>query len=117
MTKLLAYPLTALYLVCFGLVLAVFHPVQWFCLNVFGYEAHKRSVSLLNLAIMRCTHILGTRYSIEFPENMPQKGPLIIVTNHQSMYDIPPPDLVPAQIPPQICQQKRTGQGHPQRFV
>ncbi len=113
MTKLLAYPLTVLYLICFGLVLVVFHPVQWFSLNVFGYEAHKRSVSFLNLAIMRCTHILGTRYSIEYPENMPDKGPLIIVTNHQSMYDIPPLIWYLRKYHPKFVSKKELGKGIP----
>ena len=62
MAKILAYPLSAIYLLVFGIVLVVFHPVQWVCLNLFGYQAHKASVSLLNLCIMRCTHILGTTY-------------------------------------------------------
>jgi len=39
---------------------------------------------------MGCTRILGTRYSFQNNQNVPTDRPLIIVTNHQSMYDIPP---------------------------
>ncbi len=39
---------------------------------------------------MGCTRILGTRYSFQNNQNIPTDRPLIIVTNHQSMYDIPP---------------------------
>ncbi len=39
---------------------------------------------------MGCTRILGTRYSFQNNQNIPTDQPLIIVTNHQSMYDIPP---------------------------
>lgn len=39
---------------------------------------------------MGCTRILGTRYSFQNDQNIPTDRPLIIVTNHQSMYDIPP---------------------------
>ena len=90
MLKLLSYPLTVLFFLLFGLVLVIFHPIQWFCLKVFGYDAHKQSVSILNWFIMRCTNVLGTRYSFKNEQNIPTDRPLIIVTNHQSMYDIPP---------------------------
>ncbi|MDG1571345.1 lysophospholipid acyltransferase family protein [Robiginitalea sp. M366] len=113
MARLLAYPLSALYLLCFGMVLVVFHPIQWICLNLFGYEAHKRSVSWLNLSIMRCTHILGTRYRITYPESMPEKGPLIIVTNHQSMYDIPPIIWYFRRFHPKFVSKKELGKGIP----
>ncbi|MEQ9582411.1 MAG: 1-acyl-sn-glycerol-3-phosphate acyltransferase, partial [Arenibacter sp.] len=33
MQKILAFPLSALYLILFGLTLLVFHPVQWVCFN------------------------------------------------------------------------------------
>ena len=90
MTKILAYPLTAIYFVLFGLILAFFHPVQWLCLNLFGYNTHKKSVSILNLCLIRATHVLGTRYTFNNPHKIPRDRPLIIVANHQSMNDIPP---------------------------
>ncbi|MEN8790373.1 MAG: lysophospholipid acyltransferase family protein [Flavobacteriaceae bacterium] len=90
MQKFLAYPLTAIYFIFFGITLVVFHPVQWICIKFFGYQAHHKSVAILNLCILRCTHILGTRYSFDNPHSLPKDRPLIIVSNHQSMYDIPP---------------------------
>jgi len=39
---------------------------------------------------MRCTHALGTTYTINNSHNIPTNRPLIIVPNHQSMHDIPP---------------------------
>ncbi|MGB5387456.1 MAG: lysophospholipid acyltransferase family protein [Eudoraea sp.] len=90
MQKILAYPLTVLYFIFFGIVLLVFHPIQWICFNLFGYNAHKKSVSILNLLLLRCTHVLGTRYTFTNPYKIPKDRPLIIVTNHQSMNDIPP---------------------------
>ena len=90
MRKLLAYPLTILYFICFGLTLVIFHPIQWFCLKVFGYKAHKVSVDWLQFFIMRCLNILGTRFSFFNPYQIENNKPLIIIANHQSMYDIPP---------------------------
>ncbi|MGS2725584.1 lysophospholipid acyltransferase family protein [Psychroserpens sp. BH13MA-6] len=90
MRKLLAYPLTVLYFICFGLTLLIFHPIQWVCFNVFGYEAHKKSVDALQFFIMRSLNVLGTRFSWENPYHIEEDQPLLIVSNHQSMYDIPP---------------------------
>ncbi len=90
MQKLLAYPLSVIYLLCFGLVLLIFHPIQWVCFNLFGYEAHKRSVSFLNFSLLNTTRLIGTRYTFRNSYQIPKNRPLIIVSNHQSMYDIPP---------------------------
>lgn len=39
---------------------------------------------------MRCTHVLGTRYSFKNTQQIPTNKPAIFVLNHQSMHDIPP---------------------------
>ncbi|HNQ26730.1 MAG TPA: lysophospholipid acyltransferase family protein [Aquaticitalea sp.] len=90
MIKLLAYPLTVVYFLLFGLTLVVFHPIQWVCFNVFGYKAHKISVDWLQFFLMRSMNVLGTRFSFYNPHQIATNQPLIIVANHQSMYDIPP---------------------------
>ncbi|UNY99586.1 1-acyl-sn-glycerol-3-phosphate acyltransferase [Zhouia spongiae] len=90
MAKILAYPLSVIYYLCFGIVLLVFHVIQWICLNLFGYEAHKKSVSILNWFLMRCVNLLGNRYTFKMNENIPDNVPVIIVANHQSLHDIPP---------------------------
>ena len=90
MQKLIAYPLTILYFLCFLITLIIFHPIQWFCFNLFGYQAHKKSVDILQLCLIRCLHILGTRFTFNNPHKIDTNLPLIIVANHQSMYDISP---------------------------
>ncbi len=90
MQKLLAYPLTIIYFICFGLTLVIFHPIQWVCNNIFGYKAHKVSVDCLQFFLLRCLNILGTRFTFTNPYTIEKGIPLIIVSNHQSMYDIPP---------------------------
>ena len=89
MQKLVSYPLSAIYYLLFGISLAVFHPIQWLCFNVFGYKAHKKSVDLLNFFLVANTYVLGTRYKIENLEKLPVGVPVIIAANHQSLYDIP----------------------------
>lgn len=89
MLKLLSYPLSAIYYLLFGFTLVFFHPIQWICLNLFGYNAHKRSVDAMCFFLVRNTHVLGTRYKIIGLEKIPEGVPLIIAANHQSFYDIP----------------------------
>jgi 1-acyl-sn-glycerol-3-phosphate acyltransferase len=66
----------------------IFHPIQWVCLNLFGYQAHKKSVDYLNFFLLKCTNLVGTTYTFENRDIIPQGVPLIFVANHQSMYDI-----------------------------
>lgn len=88
MQKLLSYPLSAIYYLLLGTTLAVFHPIQWICLNWFGYTAHKKSVDALCFFLVLNTYVLGTRYKIENKEKLPSNKPIIMASNHQSFYDI-----------------------------
>jgi len=90
MRKLLAYPFTVLYFICFVLTLWIFHPIQWICLNVFGYKVHKISVDWLQFFLIRCLNVLGTTFTFNNPHTISTNRPLIIVSNHKSMYDISP---------------------------
>lgn len=88
MQKLISYPLSFIVLVLILLTLVVFHPIQWICLNVFGYQAHKKSVDYLNFILLKIVIILGTTFSFENRESVPNGVPVIFVANHQSLYDI-----------------------------
>ncbi|PKA82841.1 1-acyl-sn-glycerol-3-phosphate acyltransferase [Ulvibacter sp. MAR_2010_11] len=88
--KIVSYPFSALFFILFGLNLLFFHPIQWICLNIFGYQAHKKSVDYFNWVIIRLLHIVGTTYSVKILESIPRNIPIIIASNHQSMWDISP---------------------------
>ncbi len=113
MQKFLAYPLSIIYFVFFGLTLLVFHPIQWVCFNLFGYKAHSASVALLNLCLLRCTHILGTTYSFNNPYEIPSGKPKIIVLNHQSLHDISPVLWFMRKHHPKFVSKKELGKGIP----
>lgn len=113
MRKLIAYPLTILFFIFFAISLVVFHPIQWICYNVFGYEAHRRSVAILNWFLLRSTNILGTRYRFTGRDKIPTDRPLIVVTNHQSMYDIPPIIWFMRKYHPKFVSKKELGKGIP----
>ncbi|MBN4085060.1 1-acyl-sn-glycerol-3-phosphate acyltransferase [Flavobacteriaceae bacterium AH-315-B10] len=113
MIKLISYPLTIIYYFLFGLTLLVFHPIQWVCFNVFGYKTHKRSVDLMNLVLMRCLYILGTRFTFSNPQIIVENQPLIIVSNHQSTSDISPISWFMRKHHPKFISKIELGKGIP----
>ena len=113
MRLLLAYPLSILYYIFFGLTLVIFHPIQWVCYNWFGYQAHHVSVYVLNRCLMWCTFILGTHYEFTNPHQLPKDRPLIIVSNHQSIYDISPIIWYLRNHHPKFVSKKELGKGIP----
>jgi 1-acyl-sn-glycerol-3-phosphate acyltransferase len=113
MIKLLAYPLTVLHFICFGIALVIFHAIQWFCFNVLGYKAHKISVMHLQFWTMRCLNILGTRFTFTNLHEINVNQPLIMVANHQSMYDIPPLMWYMRKHHPKFISKKELGKGIP----
>lgn len=113
MQKILSYPLSALHYLLFYLFLVIFHPIQWFCLNVFGYQAHKKSVDYLNFFLVGTGFVLGTSYKIENIERLPKGIPLILVANHQSMYDIPAIIWFMRKVHPKFISKKELGRGIP----
>ncbi len=113
MQKVIAYPLTILYFICFGLTLIVFHPILWFSHNVFGYKALKVSVDWLQFSLIRCLNVLGTRFTFTNPYDIDTDQPLIIVANHQSMYDISPIMWYMRKHHPKFIAKKELGKGFP----
>lgn len=113
MQKVIAYPLTILYFLCFGLTLIIFHPILWFSHNVFGYKALKVSVDWLQFSLIRCLNVLGTRFTFTNPYNIDTNQPLIIVANHQSMYDISPIMWYMRKHHPKFIAKKELGKGFP----
>lgn len=90
MRKIAGYLLTPIHYLLFGLLLLIFHPVQWICLKLGGYSAHKQSVDLLNGLLVATYYVLGNRVRFEKSIALPENQSIIFVSNHQSMYDIPP---------------------------
>ncbi len=86
--KIVLYPLSAIYYLLFGLILVVFHALQWLCLKLGGYRAHKKSVDFMNLVLLGSLYLIGNRCTFQRDYKLPKDKPLILVANHQSMYDI-----------------------------
>jgi 1-acyl-sn-glycerol-3-phosphate acyltransferase len=90
MKKVLSFLLTPFFYLGFGLTLGVFHVLQVVAYNLFGYHAHKKIVDLLNYVTLKNLLILGTKISFHGDPDLPFDRPLIVISNHQSMFDIPP---------------------------
>ena len=43
----------------------------------------------MNCFLLRTSHLLGTTYHFEGKEKLPKNVPLVLVSNHQSLHDIP----------------------------
>jgi 1-acyl-sn-glycerol-3-phosphate acyltransferase len=89
MNKLLGYVFSPLFYLAFFLSLVVFHPIQWVCYRFFGYRAHKISVDALNFFLTYSDLFLLSSVSFKNEQELPTDRPIIFVSNHQSMYDIP----------------------------
>ena len=113
MEKILSYPISAIYCIAYLLVLLIFHPIQWLCFTIFGYQAHKKSVDYLNGSLLSCAYIIGTHHTFYNLERVPKGVPLIIVANHQSMSDIPPIIWFMRKFHPKFISKKELGKGIP----
>lgn len=90
MKKFLGYILSIIFWFCFGLSLIIFHPIQWLCLKFGGYNAHKKSVDILNACLVASYYTLFNRVTFIDNKSIPLGQPIIFVANHQSTFDIPP---------------------------
>ena len=113
MNKVFFYPFTIVYYLVFISILIFFHLIQVFCYRLLGYHAHKISVDWLNFFLLRCLNLLGTSFEFSNPFEMPKEGPLIIVSNHQSTYDISPIIWYFRKYHPKFISKSELGSGIP----
>ena len=90
MNKLLGYVFSPIHYIFYGLALLVFHPLQWICLKLGGYSAHKKCVDILNFFLVSTYYLTGISVSFSNKYQLPEKRSIIFVANHQSMFDVPP---------------------------
>jgi len=88
MKKLLSYPLSLLACISFLFSICLFHPIQWVCLNCFGYSAHKKSVDYLGFFLLKTLCFTFSTSKVENIELIPEGHPYIFASNHQSIFDI-----------------------------
>ncbi|MDB5005288.1 MAG: 1-acyl-sn-glycerol-3-phosphate acyltransferase [Mucilaginibacter sp.] len=90
MKKFLGYILSPIAILVFLLELVIFQPIQWISYKLFGYTAHKSVVDFLNLLLTHTVYLLGNTVKFINNQNLPVGRPMIFLSNHQSLLDIPP---------------------------
>ena len=88
--RIISYPLSIIYYFFFFFFLLVFHPLQWLAYNIGGYNGHKRVVDWLNFCLTKLLLVLFIPVKYINTQNLPKNVPLIVVSNHQNVNDIPP---------------------------
>jgi 1-acyl-sn-glycerol-3-phosphate acyltransferase len=76
------------FVVAFGLILAVFDPLQRVA-RAFGRRPHEVVVGMLQSALTQALRICGTRFVVERDPAVRPRTPYLLIANHQSMFDIP----------------------------
>jgi len=89
-SKILSTPLVLLHYIFFGLSLVLFDVFQRIAFNFFGYQTHKKTVDIMSFLLIKSLLFIGCRIKFKQHGNIPENVPLIIVSNHQGMFDIPP---------------------------
>jgi 1-acyl-sn-glycerol-3-phosphate acyltransferase len=88
MKKIISYPFTILAYTWFLFFICLFQPIQWICFNLFGYQAHKKSVDYLNFFLVRTVNFLFSNFEVKNLEVIPTGVPIIFASNHQGTFDI-----------------------------
>lgn len=90
MLQLFTYILSPLFHLYYGLVFLITHPIQYAAHKLGGEKARLTVINGLNYTLTRGLYLITCRISIKGIENLPSTSrPVIIVSNHQSTYDIP----------------------------
>lgn len=113
MRKVIAFIFSTIHYPINIVLVSLFQPIQVIAYNVFGYKAHKKAVDILNLIFVYNLFTLCCRPSFRGFEKVPKNKPLIIVSNHQSMYDISPIGWGFRKHHPKYVAKKELGQNIP----
>lgn len=111
--KILAYPITLIYYLFFGITLGLMHILQWISYNLGGYQPHHKTVQAMNWMLIMCTKVLGTTHQYSGKEHLKEGTPYIFVSNHQSILDISPIEWYLADFHPKFISKIELGKGIP----
>jgi len=90
MRKILAIPLSIIYYFNMFMLLLIFYPLQMIAYHVFGYSTHKKVVDVMSYCLILNLYTLLCRPVFKGFDGLPVNKPLIVISNHQSMFDISP---------------------------
>ncbi|MDB0600733.1 lysophospholipid acyltransferase family protein [Tenacibaculum maritimum] len=111
--KILSYLLSAIFAFVFFTLLLIFHPLQWIGLKVFGQNGHQKVVDVMNWFLIKSLLILGVSVRVKNEQEIPENKTIIFISNHQSMFDIPPIIWYFRKHFPKFVSKKELGRGIP----
>ena len=88
MHRLASWLGTLLFLPVFGTILLVFDVAQRVA-RLFGQRPQEYVAGALQVALVQAFRLCGTRYTIERAPGVDPTASYIVISNHQSMFDIP----------------------------
>ncbi len=88
MRKGLDYLFGGIYIFYFGVLLCIFHVIQFLVFETLGPVWHQKTVEWLNFFIVKGWILTGSTSSFAMKTPLPTGQTLLFVSNHQSMFDI-----------------------------
>lgn len=110
--RLLSWIATPVFLFCFGLILIVVHPLLVLG-GKLGYRYFKPGQDLLSFLLTKNLALAGVKVRVNLPAELPTGRPVILVVNHQSMFDIPVLKWHLRQLHPRFVSKVELGRGIP----
>ncbi len=111
--KILSYLLSPIFVFTFILLLIIFHPCQWLSFTLFGIKAHSKVVNALNYTLVKSMLLIGVTVRVINKHKIPENTPIIFVSNHQSISDIPPIGWYFRKYNPKFVSKIELGKGVP----
>jgi 1-acyl-sn-glycerol-3-phosphate acyltransferase len=79
---------TVPFLAAFALLLVLFDPLQRLA-RLFGRRPQELVLGALQIALVSSLRLAGTRFAVERSARVEPRQPYLVLSNHQSMFDIP----------------------------
>ena len=112
MRLLVSWITTLLFLPFFAGILLLFHPLfliaHWISPKAFLFL-----YKVFNLSILTALRITGMKFEITLKAPLPTCGPVILVSNHQSMFDMPPIIWTTRHLEPKFIAKRELAKGYP----
>jgi 1-acyl-sn-glycerol-3-phosphate acyltransferase len=86
--RVIDWVFTIPFLLAFGLVLLVFDPLQRLA-RLFGQRPQEIVAGVLQAALIQTFKLSGMRLEVERSPEVKPHTPYVIISNHQSMFDVP----------------------------
>ncbi|SEC51423.1 1-acyl-sn-glycerol-3-phosphate acyltransferase [Tenacibaculum sp. MAR_2009_124] len=111
--KIFSYLLSPIFALVFYVLLLIFHPIQWIGLKIFGSKGHQKVVNIMNWFLVKSLLILAIPVKVINRQKLPENTTLLFVSNHQSLFDIPPIIWHFRKYWPKFVSKKELGKGIP----